>query len=314
MRMLVWPVLVVFVLTVVWVGIRAMTVAPPDVNSAIMAIHEDGNTPWRAAILLEALRQPSGAKMRTDPAMARRVAELLEHELDAESGEGSGDNASTVQTYLCRALAQFEVDNGLPVLLRVVEEQNGDAQADERRTAVEALAGLARHIEPARLVAENRRLMPALIDAADSPNPRVRAAAAYALGVFSVDNVSGHETGTEVARTKLQKLLHDAFADVRYNAATGLARSGDAACEAVLLEMLDPRKNIADGSETPRQEMVLLSALAASEQLVENNPGFDVGRIKQAVVSLAEGDAGDAGDADVAAGVRCRAAEILKRW
>ncbi len=136
MRMLVWPLLVVFVLTVAWVGIRSMTAAPPDVDAAIRAIHEDGNTPWRTAILLEALRRPSGASMRTDPALALRVAELLQHELDVAADEGEADeNAATVRTYLCRGLAEFEVDEGLGVLLHVVKNQTDTAQADEPNSA-----------------------------------------------------------------------------------------------------------------------------------------------------------------------------------
>lgn len=311
MRMLVWPVLAVFVLTAVWVGIRAMTAARPDVDSAVRAMHEDGNTPWRAAILLEALRQPSGASMRADPALARRVAELLEHELGAEPGEHSGSNsdksAATVRTYLCRALAQFEVDDGLPVLLRIVKDQTDATQADERRTAIEAVAALSVHIQPTRLAAENRGLIPALIDAADSSDPRVRGAAAYALGVFSAANAPSLGEDVKNARATLHKLLHDAFADVRYNAATGLARAGDAACEEVLLEMLDPTETGED-RRCSQEDTVLLGALAASELLVKNNPRFDAGRVEQAVVRLAEGKQ------EVPPEARRRAAELVERW
>ncbi len=302
MRMLVWPLVAVFVLTVVWVAFRSLTATPPDVDSAIEAIRRDGNTPWRAAILLEALRQPSGAEMRADPALARRVSELLEHELDT----GSGQASATARIYLCRALGEFKVDDGMPVLMRIVKEQAGAEQADERRTAIEAVASLARHIEAKRLAAANADLIPALAAAADSSDPRVRAAAAYGLGVFSADIIPGREAEIESARAKLEKLLHDAFADVRYNAATGLARSGGAACEEVLLEMLDPGETAAgDGRH---QESVLLSALAASEMLVRSNPQLDTSRIKQAVARLG----GD--DSDAPPEVHRRAGEVLGQW
>ncbi|MBN2290798.1 MAG: HEAT repeat domain-containing protein [Pirellulales bacterium] len=302
MRMLIWPLLVVFVLTAVWVVLRSFTTAPPDVNSAIQAIHRDGNTPWRAAILLEALRQPSGIEMRADPAMARRVSELLEHELD----NGSGEESATTRTYLCRALAQFEVDDGLPVLLRVVKKQTDEDQADERRTAIEAVASLTRHIESRRLATANRDLIPSLLEAADSPNSQVRAAAAYALGVFSAGDMPTLESDIASARAKLRILLHDVFADVRYNAATGLARSGNAACEEVLLEMLDPRESAA--SDPKSQETILLSALAASEQLLQKNPNLDTRRIKKAVTRLSEGNS------DVSPEARRRAGELIERW
>lgn len=321
MRMLAWPVLAVFLLTVAWVALRGLTAAPPDIDSAIQAIHQDGNTPWRAAILLEALRQPSGADMRADPALARRISQLLEHELDTKSGEGdSGENAATVRIYLCRALAQFEVAEGLPVLLRVVKNQTHTTQADERRTAIEAVAALTSHIQPRRLLATNRVLIPSLLDAAASPDPQVRAAAAYALGVYSASDIPTHAAEIESARTKLKKLLHDATADVRYNAATGLARSGNAACEAVLLEMLDPRETAtANPQTTPadtpsttaghtRQETVLLSAIAASELLIKNNPQLDSQHIQQAISRLADVES------DAPQEPRRRATELLKQW
>ena len=240
--------------------------------------------------------------MRIDPTLARRVSELLEHELDT----GSGQASATARTYLCRALAQFEVDDALPVLLRVVKDQTGADQADERRTAIEAVAALASHIKPRRLAAACPDLIPALLAAADSPDPRVRAAAAYGLGVFSAGEIPDRDADIESARVKLEKLLHDVFADVRYNAATGLARSGGAACEEVLLEMLDPRETAA--ADGRHQESILLSALAASEMLVDKNPRLDMSRIKQAVARLAEDDSQSPLE------VHRRAGELLEQW
>jgi hypothetical protein len=152
-------------------------------------------------------------------------------------------------------------------------------------------------VGPERL-RERPALIAVLLEAADDPRPPLRSAAAFTLGVIG---------GTE-AEAKLETLLADAYPDVRYNAATGLARHGNLKAVDVLLEMLDPNESagIAVEKQVPARDfkraMILVNALRATGQLASADPTADMSRLTEAVRRLAR--------ADVDESVRVKAIEV----
>src|SRR5690606_17154106 len=113
-----------------------------------------------------------------------------------------------------------------------------------------------------------------------------RASAAFALGVL----------GGEEALNRLERMLSDSYANARYNAATGLARHGDARAESVLVEMLDlknPESTREEASESARERKrleVLSNGIYAAARLADKNNGADLARLRQALTDLAQSD------------------------
>ena len=107
----------------------------------------------------------------------------------------------------------------------------------------------------------------------------IASTAAYALGVI----------GGERARKRLTEMVTDSRADVRFNAATGLARHGDQASVPVLLEMLTSyQQELDDSLPASRRVMVVTSGIAAATQLLPNLAIRERDRIRVALQSLNE--------------------------
>ena len=87
-------------------------------------------------------------------------------------------------------------------------------------------------------------------------------------------------------------MCEDAVTNVRYNAATGMARHGDARSMEILIEMVDRDQSQAvDGEreESAREwkrNSVILNGLRASEQLARANQTADLEKLQMAVQSL----------------------------
>ena len=88
------------------------------------------------------------------------------------------------------------------------------------------------------------------------------------------------------AEERLVALLVDGDTLVRYNAATGLARWGDAAAMEVLIEMLQP--NQSGRVAQVEEELVHVNALEALTQLLQANGEVPVERVRDAVEDLGE--------------------------
>ncbi len=206
-------------------------------------------------------------ELRRNQALAGRLTGILQHEL-ASGGVRQDD--VTLQVFLCRALGELESDISLPVL---VEATDAAHHNDVRRSALEAIAVLADSLGSER-VATVPGLAESLLAASHDTGAAVRSTAAYALGVL----------GGDAAEDRLVALLQDRERLVRYNAATGLARWGNGAAVAVLLEMLTP----AAGQSPPgqREELIQLNALEALRQLTTNNPDLPREGIRDAVAKL----------------------------
>ena len=106
-------------------------------------------------------------------------------------------------------------------------------------------------------------------------------------------------------------MLDDRHPEVRYNAATGLARHGDVKCIAVLREMLDPQQ--ADSRRTTirremtQKAMIQKNALQATAKLAAANPAANLDELAEAVERLARAEAGGEAGAEVG----LKAAEVL---
>jgi hypothetical protein len=270
---------VAIALTIVWLGRPA-----GDVNSLIDTLAREGRDRWSAALgLSAALHEPGGAALKRDPAVARRLSEILQKEINAGGMEW---DQVRLRMYLCRALGEFQVADPLPVLVEAARLQRSGKEVEVRCSAIEALALLASHIGPAELRSDPP-LVTVLLQAAEDEERRVRQRAAFALGVV----------GGEQAQARLQRMLADPSAEVRYNAATGLARHGNPKCIGILREMLQPQQVDA------RRTTVQRNALEATGRLAAANPSAELGELLEAVEQLAH--------APVGAEVRVKAAEVL---
>ena len=80
-----------------------------------------------------------------------------------------------------------------------------------------------------------------------------------------------------------------------YNAATGLARYGDARAERVLLEMLDPTNvaaldsEISDSEKKNKRVRVLSNGIRAAEQFIKKNPAA-AAQVRASLEKLADAD------------------------
>lgn len=243
---------------------------------------------FRAAVaLVQMLRDPANKELRRNQMLAGQLAEILEIELEA----GSRDpERIQLRSFLCRALGEFEDVQSLRVLILAVETERDPQEIEVRRSALEAIAQLVAR-RPARDAPLDPRVSQAARDATQPPpteevdaRPRdaLRATAAFTLGVI----------GDDAARTRLVQLLEDSSPDVRFNAATGLARHGRAEAEVVLLEMLDPDAPAIVDAETTargkawRRQIVLRNGLRSVELLRAANRQLDTSRLTERVRRL----------------------------
>lgn len=248
------------------VGIRWLTISETNAEQLVDTIERrEGNARWRAAVHLAGmLADPEHAAMRRDRQLAGRLTEVLHREL--ESGSGRREDL-ILQTFLCRALGEFELDVSLPVLVDATSPHRDEGV---RRSAIESIALLADELGEKRAGAEPD-LVDSLLTASRDGDPQVRLSAAYALGVV----------GSVQAEERLAALLSDEHVLVRYNAATGLARWGNEAAIDVLVEML-----ALDHQAGVQPEMVQVNALEAVKQLFAANAEVPRDRIREAITSL----------------------------
>jgi HEAT repeat protein len=195
-------------------------------------------------------------------------------------------------------LGEFHVAEPLSVLLQAATIERDPREADVRRSAIEAIAVLGSNVGADRLQSHGE-VLSALTEAAEDARPPLRSTAAFALGVI----------GGDEAEARLETLVRDPYPDVRYNAATGLARHGNAAGVDVLLEMLDANESAGiDGEKQEaardfKRAMIRLNALRATGQFVTANPTAELGRLREAVARLTR--------PDVDAPIRVKAVEVL---
>jgi hypothetical protein len=283
-QLFVVPGIIVVVVVMIWLLFNYLAQMGNDRDAFVRALARNNEARWQAAFnLANSLRAERGSnspKLTADTKLAKQLADILDSEIDAGSMD---EKPLTLRIYLCRALGEFRVTDGLPTLLKAANTQRDDREADVRRAALEGIAILAANFEPqAKQFADNAELSEVLASAATDSDLRTRTAAAVALGVI----------GSEAFQAKLRSMLEDSSPDVRYNAATRLAHLGDSASVGTLVEMLDPDELA--GVETEKQQdmrpfkraLITINALRAAAQLSETNRSADLGALAAALDKL----------------------------
>lgn len=300
------PLVIVTIIVMVWLLFSWLAHMGTNPEDLVRDIGKVNDASWqRAYNLAELMRKPQYKHLKSDPKLAQELATTLtslrsgrpERKRDA-SGETDGDrkkrkdavyeNRIKLEVFLCRVLGEFEVPDGLPALVQAAQPDNtGDPEGFAVRTAaLGALAVQAGQLEP-RMLQEQPQLIETLIDASKERGDgeyardefdKLRSAAAFTLGM-----VGGNES-----LERLAQMLDDANANVRYNAALGLARHGDTRALPVIGEMLDPNNTTsledpdAEGQESIlasgkswKQVSVMSNAIRGARMLVEKHPAGD---------------------------------------
>ena len=164
------------------------------------------------------------------------------------------------------------------------------AEPRTARSAVEALAVLASNLAAAgRGFADPAAVTAAVLAASRSDDAGLRSAAAFALGVI----------GGAGAAERLESLEGDVAEDVRFNAATGLARLGRPEAYTTLAEMLAlPDVAVAEGDDAAqagryRRALIVVNALKAVGLLVDASRETPPEAVVAAVAKLASDPAAD---------------------
>jgi len=276
------------VTVLIWAILRWPTRETVTARDLARDLSRPGRSHWQQAYsLAELLRDPRHADLKQDAALAADLAAMLQLQLDAAEMDA---NRIHLRIFLCRALGEFAVPAVLPVLVQAGRQERGPAEIAVRRAALDALAALASQAGAAALQNDDAVLQTLLAAAQDrgqaatdsGQRAELRASAAFGLGVL----------GGAPALRELQRLLEDPSPNVRYNAATGLARHGQTAAIPVLLDMLQPENREAIAGEPSatgrawKQALVWTNAIRATRQLAQRNPTADCRSLAAAMKSL----------------------------
>lgn len=277
-------------LFVVW-GFYWLAQMGNDPESYVRSLRRNNEGRWQVALnFANDLRGPGGAALKNDPTLAADLAGILADEVASGRPAGGGHAAEQSRTlcmYLCRALGEFAVPEAAqPLLARAADPSDPQtAQA-----AVEALAVLAANLAAAGKAFADPAAVTAGLEAASRSESRpLRSAAAFALGVV----------GGDAAVARLAALIDDAAADVRYNAAIGLARQGQETAWPPLEEMLAlPDIVPAEGdqaaqAERYRRAMVVVNALKGVALLVDATRQPPPAAVAKLVAALADDPVSD---------------------
>lgn len=229
------PMMIVGLVVMVWLMFSWLARNDSDPKKLVDELRNGGPGSWQKAVnLAQMLRGDRNESLRQDRELAGNLAGLLQDLMKKQNR--SADDVLLMQ-FVSRALGEFEVSSGVPILLQAAKRHEQDADWAVQRAAVQGLAvhiskatpsELARHPDVANVLSDL-----ALDSRGVDENPqagKLRGEAAYALGVL----------GGDKALDALELVLDDPVPDARFNAATGLARHGDARALPGLREMLAP--------------------------------------------------------------------------
>jgi HEAT repeat protein len=212
---------------------------------------------WIAAHELATLLSGSKA-WKQDAGLAKQLAKLLEAELEKEKPDAS------LQRYLVLCVSAFDLDVGVPAVIRATEPGTPPRDLKVRSAAVWSLGMLGTRL---KAVAVSPVVAEALVRAARDDDNGIRRFAAYSLGAI----------GGDPALAALRGLVFDPDRETRYNAANGLARQGDSSAMAVFREMLASETELKRlGLTTEQTRDVPYQAMRALEELKSKSPNTDL--------------------------------------
>ena len=270
------PGVIVAIIVGVWLAFHWLAHLGNDPQAYVRTLRRANEGRWQAALnLANDLRGPNGSGLKADVKLASELGSIL----DDEVGSGrTGEQSETLRLYLCRALGEFSVPEAAPALVRRV---NANDDEPTTQAAIEAIAVLATNLQKAGRSFENRDdVVAAVLAATTSANSRVRDACGFTLGVL----------GGERSIDGLLRLVGDPSADVRSNAALGLARLGQPDAYDTLSEMLALEDVYLDEktpddkmqSERYKRALVVVNALRGITMLIDaTNEGPPSGIIKK---------------------------------
>jgi hypothetical protein len=311
-QLFVVPALIVLVIVGLWLSFNWL-VRRTSPESMIQGLEEGANIArWqRASELADMLRNKRFPEFKRNAEAAGKLARILNREIDqAGSERGMQEEDITLRYFLARALGEFEVQEGIDVLLKAAQTQRLPSESLVRYGALEAIAVRAHslsQLDPPQTLA-HPDLMPALDRLAADEDSQIREKAAFALGQF----------GTPVAIERLEVMVDDAHADTRYNAAVALARHGNAKAVETLAEMLDLEELSSAGkvdnerAEQARRAVIVGNALQATEALAERNPSADFSLVIESLKQLSAASTQQLNDALVPARAASEAKRILE--
>ncbi len=292
LQLVLLPMLIVAIIAAVWLLFSWIAHADADPENLVRDLKKPNDVSWQEALTLaNLLRNPKYEEVKRDTQIANELASVLQTQIESAQVDAK---QIKVQSFLCRALGEFKVPDVLPVLIQAAQGGRDDAAMDVRCSALEAIAVLATNLE-AESLREDPELLDVLLAASSeygedakekSRRDNLRTVAAFTLGVI----------GGDQGVLCLERLLDDASPNVRYNAATGLARHGSIAAIPVLLEMLDPDNELAVGSEESdegrewKRVVVLTNAIRATRQLAQKNPSANLAQLRTALDILVSSD------------------------
>jgi len=292
LQLFVIPMIIVGIIVMVWLMFSWLAHMGSNPHELVRSFRSPNEASWqRALTLAELLRNPMHEDLKHDAQMVTELAAVLNSQLDQESFD---ENSIQLRKFLSAALGEFKVPEALPPILRAATLERDPTEIDVRRMAVSALAVYAYNNRDESL-SEDEACMEALIAAsrerseiAEEREARadLRLRAAYALGVI----------GGEAALDRLLILLDDPSSNVRYNAATGLCRHGDARAIPVLLEMLDPENQESASNEEHesgrdwKRLQVINTGIRSAAQLAEYNSAGDLQPVRTALQKIIDSE------------------------
>jgi hypothetical protein len=312
-QLFVVPALIVVVIVFVWLAFSWIVRTASRPEEVIQGLEQGPRIArWqRASELADMLRNKRFADFRRNSPAAAHLAGILNREIDqAGSGGGMEEGEVALRAFLARALGEFDVNEGIDVLLKAAETSRDPAEQLVRQRALEAIAVRAYNLhglDPPQELA-HPDLEPVLIRLAEDEDPLIRRRAAFALG----------QVGTPRCIERLQVLVDDPDADTRYNAAVALAHRGNDRGAETLAEMLDPEETAAlreepdDQSRAMKRAVVVSNALMAVEELARKNPDADLSIVIEAINQLAAADAGTLAKAQLPPRAASDAAHVLE--
>jgi HEAT repeat protein len=277
------PMIIVGIIVMIWLMFSWLAHMGSRPEQLVDDIDKLNHASWQKALTLaNMLRDPGNDSLRRNSELAARLASVLERQIDESMMD---QDRIWFRMYLCRALGEFQVSDGLTALQHAASSERDVKEQDVRRAALEAIGLLAGR---ANAISEEQidELLPALRAAASDAQSPIRSRAAFALGLVN------HED----ARDILEMRLADSDPDVRYNAATGLARQGDGRAVPALIDMLVPQveseagPDASDADAQWKRTLVIRNALRAIRQLAAKNPDLDLATLRPAIDDLLQSD------------------------
>lgn len=252
----------------------------------IKGLEASGAKQWQSAKeLADLLRNNKHIKIRKDAALTKRLSDLLQR---LNQGKDFSDAAVTMRVYVCHALAQFMIPDGMPALVETAQLDRDEKELDAREAAVMAIAKLSGIVaeENKDWAKDQSELVKSLNELSKDKEPRIRAATTFAFGAL----------GTPEAIKTLKILVDDSNVNVSYNAAGMLAYHGNIAAIETLTDMLDLDNDDTIELEKDvtmkrfKRSRVILNALRATTLLKEKAPDVDITPLLEKIEIIVKAD------------------------